>query len=477
MEAESSYSSSTRKEDSVSDAKPYCESPYDVDCLNTSVTLVAVKLRLGGSRSVVTGKFLKDDNPSPRLDSSKLSLQQTRSLDSQSVSSRSTDSSGNPDKVRIVGRGGAGARRRNYTVEDKRIGSGPTIELKAMKKKPQVVQDAPIVRNMGRGGLGSRPQPRKNKAAPVNTDTKDTRKVSKQFSRNLLEPNARSQQSPERPGSPLSTISTIHFAGETGLPTPDFFKVTKRRRQKNPNEIDELLASGSNEVFDLQPLRRDTPSTVPWDDTPSTSQSNLSSRSNLKARRRERGFSMLFSIFQNDVTRKTDSSSSLPSMSVPSQITLTSIDTDPSYFFHGPSTPPCSQETDSMTESSYSARLSSSLSSFQREHSPPSIPTSKAEDSQEVEIPKPSLPPPNRMHYPLAKRREIARSLTLYLSPSEAEALEHSPPCSPFLQQYPPTIPEEEVLISTERSEKSESWSGEWNAGMVDVIKALRELR
>src|SRR5258707_11295540 len=158
---------------------------------------------------------------------------------------------------------------------------------------------------------------------------------------------------------------------------------------------------------------------------------------------------MLVSVFHNDVTRKMDSSSSsLPSMSVPSQITLTSIDTDPSYFFHGPgsppSTPPCSQETDSTTGSSYSARIGSSLSSFQREHSPSSIPTSKIEDSQEEE---PSSLPPDRMQH-LAKRREVPRPLTLYLSPSEAEALEHSPPCSPFIQQYPPTIPEEEHPIS-----------------------------
>ena len=477
---EPSCSSLVRDEPSVAVIKPYCElTSYflNTPCL---IYFVTVKLRLGGSRSVVTGKFLKDTlyNPSRRHDTNLTSLEPTRSLDNNSISSHSTDSSSlNQEKVRIMGRGGAGARRRNYT----KTVPAPMIELRPLHA-PETIKE-PVVRNVGRGGLGSRPQGIRGKGKAVDTSHKRN-KSSKQLRRSLSVDRELRSKSPE---SQISTISTIHFAGETGLPPPDFFKVTKKRSQQvslpDTDEMDE--EHELNRTF----TPRNAPSAVPWDETPTTSQSNLASKA--KVRRRERGFSLLLSVFQHDGSRKPDSGLSPPSMSIPSQITLTSIETDPSYFFHGPasrpSTPACGQETDSTTESSYT-----SLSSFQRESdSPSSLPSSKEVDDCQDDEPLVTTPQPDHGNYPPTRRREdlsvVPHVLSgMHLSAIEAEAL-GSPPCSPFLQENIPFVPshppkiqeveEEEGPVSKPKSEESESWTGEWNTGMIEVIRALRELR
>jgi len=114
---------------------------------------------------------------------------------------------------------------------------------------------------------------------------------------------------------------------------------------------------------------------------------------------------------------------------------------------------------------------SSHFSSFREE---PSIFTTASEeeideyDDEVCELDvgdQEDVPEYRRKHFP-----SIRPSLSVPLSEVEAEALQQSPPSDNPLQER---LDHE----TTPRSNRVESWTGEWNVGMTDVIKALRELR
>ena len=442
---------------------------------------------MGGSRSqVVSRKLLGDamNDTGTQCDSSMSSpCEYMRSLDSHSTGSRSTVSSVN---VRIVGRGGAGARRRKISKGQNSGGSAP--EMESSSDIPHVLDNTPVLRTVGRGGLGSRPKSARDKSKAVSKSREpsfellDTRKMSKRW-RQSLPLDAEVRRRPPDPSPVSEDINTIHFARETELLPADSFKASRKRLEKQPqrdkHEDSTIDLRRSSSLLDF----RNTPSIALWNDNiPTYNRRNRGSKT--KSKQRERRFSLLFSIFQNDATRK-GVSSPLPSMSThPSQVTLTSIETDPSYFFHGsgspPScTPPRCEDTDTTPESSSSSVWpSENLSFFQQESCSSSMLRQEELDECRDEE--------NHEHLtPLSSQRKGLQfpsdAFGLHLSPGGAGAPgQMSPPDIPFqnmddengVWQYPPTMPARNA-----KSSRVQSWTGEWNAGLADVISALRELR
>jgi hypothetical protein len=224
-----------------------------------------------------------------------------------------------------------------------------------------------------------------------------------------------------------------------------------------------------------------TPPATPWNDTVSKSRSNRASRT--KTQRRERRLSLLFSIFQNDVTRKFNSIPTPSVSSLPSQLTLTSIETDPSYFFHGPgsrpSTPVCGQGTDSSAGSSFSTGLGSSLSSFRKESSLSTMSGPNEEEEIEMWEEEEIQEPLDQDNYSATKRRKDFGPMTrhpLIMQPTTSNALGPSDRHDPNNGSVSPI--EAEGMISTvTRKSKVQSWVGEWNIEMANVMRGLRELR
>lgn len=411
--------------------------PYRKRLTNRSIFLshsAIAKFRLGGSRSsVVSTKFLKEiihSTPAIPLDTS------------QSISTpftaRSKHQTLKNEKVRFVGRGGAGARLRTIP---KLPTTRPLLETDSSADSSQADESA-IVRTVGRGGLGSRPKASSTKSKE-SFELLDLTKPSKRsLKQPLLDTEARSRSSEQY--SPASTISTIHFAGESGLPPPNFFKSPDRRPRPKLNNLTEL-----DEPFS------------------SINHSNTSIRSH--KRRREGRFPLLFSMFQN-TSPKYDSSPTPSSLSpLPSQITLTSIETDPSYFFHGSQSRASTLGGQDTDLAACGARPSSSLSSFPQESSPSTMSSIKKDEILAEKAVGNENGDPSSFGAVKPSRFEVGM-------------LGHSPSDEPFMQRPKPIGPFTESRLTPARvkppaEDRRPSWTGEWNIGLGHAIRALRELR
>jgi hypothetical protein len=145
--------------------------------------------------------------------------------------------------VRILGRGGAGARpRKSLKGEDIHI-SSPDLQIPCSSPH----QPGPIIRPMGRGGMGSHPKNAHSKSKSVSqksqlvpdiflllhrTKTEKKRRKGKEVSVDGGEPRFDTARASELS---FTTISSIHFAGETDgpppPPPPDFFVVKRRKNE------------------------------------------------------------------------------------------------------------------------------------------------------------------------------------------------------------------------------------------------------
>ncbi|KAF8880892.1 hypothetical protein CPB84DRAFT_258642 [Gymnopilus junonius] len=167
---------------------------------------------------------------------------------SSNISQGSTSSSSSTSTLRVVGRGGSGSRLRLVTPTPENLdparlrqdslpvirpigrgglGSRPKhLEVSSLPSRDalqteQAGRDKPLVRPIGRGGLGSRQKPLKSPPAlPTiwsKRSVKPLKVKGKARERRAIHP-ITPNSSWRISGGSLSTISTIHFAGESDHP-------------------------------------------------------------------------------------------------------------------------------------------------------------------------------------------------------------------------------------------------------------------
>ena len=460
---------------------------------------------MGGSRSnklASNKRFNADSNlPQSTLNSEVLAgsclerMWTADSTDGQSTNS-SLDNSKSRDNgyVRILGRGGAGARPRNDFKEPK------SAESRVAEKKPQggqVQLEVSIVRTRGRGGLGSRPQTMpKLDGKPKPTKDLLSRwnigKTSKQrttgadltvpIDRHLNPrlPSGASERSSE-------TLSTIHFTGERGGPPPDFFGRRKIPVAGNRSRVtEEKLDDGQILPYTGQQVRSANKLLCTLGDVPTavlrdTLDSGLEPKAKVNRRKR---LSLLLTTFKSQKPhwRESISSSSLQS----DGISLTSLDgrsyfsgpislsSHPSSVSFGTDYERTSQNLPDAMETSFSIRSSISSSSSAE-------PTGLEQPMCNGDISPPtiSITPPTQSYE--RSSVDLIEPNSFCISASEAAALSRPKttdrPFAMATEEVPIVDEAEEGTPRQRRQERLKSWTGEWNAGMPDVIQALRELR
>ncbi len=99
------------------------------------------------------------------------------------------------------------------------------------------------------------------------------------------------------------------------------------------------------------------------------------------------------------------------------------------------------------------------------------VPPAGADDAEPVFVPVSALPLP---HHPMKHNRSLSSTLT-----SGAFADSDQDVIAPANWLFPPTDDGHDFKMAVTRNlaEKPTPWTGEWNTDMYDVIKALRELR
>jgi hypothetical protein len=420
--------------------------------------------------------------------------------------------------VRIVGRGGSGSRLRVVTL---------TPEVPQIEPSHHREQPASLSRSTHPGAGGSRSRQKPVSPAPPLLSILRRRKQKGPNSKGKEREFAHSHPmsldlSYQIANESTSTFSTIRFSGEEGVPTPSFFPLDESIERSSPDKIS-LPLSSSTSTFDSTveegPLDTWTPSTEDLDldlyleDTPCPSSEERRKKSMEKIAR------TLGNLPHDDLhgisPHEPPGREFIPNR--PSIIDDGPTKKDPkkafrraSLSFSGMSSvfvrPAGPRPRDSMkshhslstlTDDLHQLNLVDDFSDSSSASpgspilfSPPSPSTIRPPNAAtlnphgvEVEQESLSVPSPglSRSHSYSHTPRPRSESLSSHShSPSiSISSDDHSTISASSAWIFPPPDHREEATFSTgsNTGEKPQSWTGEWNCDMDDVIRALRALR
>jgi len=416
--------------------------------------------------------------------------------------------------VRIVGRGGSGSRLRLVI---------PTPEALELNPPLHREQPASLSRSTHHGAGGSRSSQTPANPAPPLLSVLRRRKQKGQSSkgkqRESVHPHPISPQlAYQITNESRSTVSTIHFIGETGLPTPSFFPLEESTELSRPDRIS-LVLSSSTSTFDSTvedgSLETWTPSTEDFD-----LDSYLDSQCPPPEERRKRSLNKLARTLGDFPPEDLDKNSPeapgkkvfLPKPFIDDQ----PMKKDPKEIFRRPSLSgmtsvfvrPLGPRRQSSIKSHHSSstltddlhqlnmgEFSSDSSSGCNSpgspivFSPPSPTTIRPATSnsygveEEQEFLSASSSTLSRSHSYSHSPRTQSERLSKHLhsaSTSLLSPLDHSISTSPSWI-FPPSDHCEEVTFSTANDTveepKTQDWTGEWNIELENVIWGLRALR
>ena len=416
-----------------------------------------------------------------------------------------------PALLSIVGRGGSGSRLRVVTPTPETVDGNPPLHWEPPASLPRLIHH-------GAGGGRSRQKP--VTPAPVLLSRLRRRKQKAGQG-----PNSKGKAR-EHPISPYlsyqitnesrSTLSTIHFAGETSTPPPSFFPLNESIEHIGPDKIS-LPVSLSTSTFDSTaedaPLDARRPSTEDFDLDESRSPSpeerrkqsmdkitrtlgnlphNGISPGDLPGKkeftpnpciddeptkkdpkkvfgRANLSFQSMSSVFVlSPVRRRRDSINSHHSLSTMTddlhQLNLVDDFSDSSSAYNLPRSPIC-----------FSSPPPTTIH-------PPNAATSNPygmEVEQEILSASSSALSRSHSHSHAPRRRSELFSNHSHSASTSLSPHEHSTTCASSPWIYPPSDHREEAKFSTASVTAGgpQSWTGEWNADIDVVIKALRALR